>query len=113
MYCLFFFFNDTATTEIYTLPLHDALPISRRPEEIRVVVLVRSNQLAVRRHDVDGHDLLGRIAPAAEAVPHTPLEQEAAETDRRASAAAEEEAALAEICIELGALDRRRDADAA
>src|SRR2546430_13569679 len=24
----FFFFNDTATTEIYTLPLHDALPIS-------------------------------------------------------------------------------------
>src|SRR5438477_4972039 len=29
----FFFFNDTATTEIYTLSLHDALPISeRRPD---------------------------------------------------------------------------------
>src|SRR2546430_7885021 len=28
MYSLFFFFNDTATTEIYTLSLHDALPIS-------------------------------------------------------------------------------------
>src|SRR6266571_9040521 len=28
----FFFFNDTATTEIYTLSLHDALPIPRRPE---------------------------------------------------------------------------------
>src|SRR2546426_10910855 len=28
MFC-FFFFNDTATTEIYTLSLHDALPISR------------------------------------------------------------------------------------
>src|SRR5258708_26510923 len=27
---LFFFFNDTATTEIYTLSLHDALPISKR-----------------------------------------------------------------------------------
>src|SRR5688572_31607326 len=27
---LFFFFNDTATTEIYTLSLHDALPISVR-----------------------------------------------------------------------------------
>src|SRR5256884_9937178 len=27
----FFFFNDTATTEIYTLSLHDALPISLRP----------------------------------------------------------------------------------
>src|SRR5258708_35208011 len=26
----FFFFNDTATTEIYTLSLHDALPIWRR-----------------------------------------------------------------------------------
>src|SRR5258708_40373504 len=26
----FFFFNDTATTEIYTLSLHDALPISKR-----------------------------------------------------------------------------------
>src|SRR5688572_32964255 len=26
----FFFFNDTATTEIYTLSLHDALPISCR-----------------------------------------------------------------------------------
>src|SRR5258708_5770965 len=39
----FFFFNDTATTEIYTLSLHDALPISaaerepaarRRPSEV-------------------------------------------------------------------------------
>src|SRR3712207_8782859 len=29
-YILFFFFNDTATTEIYTLSLHDALPIFRR-----------------------------------------------------------------------------------
>src|SRR2546429_4338031 len=28
----FFFFNDTATTEIYTLSLHDALPISLRAE---------------------------------------------------------------------------------
>src|SRR3712207_9472577 len=27
----FFFFNDTATTEIYTLSLHDALPILSRP----------------------------------------------------------------------------------
>src|SRR2546429_7383235 len=27
----FFFFNDTATTEIYTLSLHDALPISTEP----------------------------------------------------------------------------------
>src|SRR2546422_5567397 len=30
MFFFFFFFNDTATTEIYTLSLHDALPISPR-----------------------------------------------------------------------------------
>src|SRR2546422_11326608 len=30
----FFFFNDTATTEIYTLSLHDALPIFTRTENI-------------------------------------------------------------------------------
>src|SRR3712207_7910499 len=29
MWVFFFFFNDTATTEIYTLSLHDALPICR------------------------------------------------------------------------------------
>src|SRR3989442_14010857 len=28
LFLVFFFFNDTATTEIYTLSLHDALPIS-------------------------------------------------------------------------------------
>src|SRR5215472_19202260 len=31
----FFFFNDTATTEIYTLSLHDALPISMRSPPCR------------------------------------------------------------------------------
>src|SRR2546426_5816335 len=29
IFLFFFFFNDTATTEIYTLSLHDALPISK------------------------------------------------------------------------------------
>src|SRR5256885_8445992 len=32
LFFFFFFFNDTATTEIYTLSLHDALPILPRPE---------------------------------------------------------------------------------
>src|SRR6266480_5624659 len=31
----FFFFNDTATTEIYTLSLHDALPISSQTRQAR------------------------------------------------------------------------------
>src|SRR6266516_1581326 len=37
MYCFFFFFNDTATTEIYTLSLHDALPILRRSGAVLMV----------------------------------------------------------------------------
>src|SRR3712207_6998206 len=42
---LFFFFNDTATTEIYTLSLHDALPIY-----VRAVAagLPRSSEVLVR-----------------------------------------------------------------
>src|SRR5687767_15933846 len=36
---LFFFFNDTATTEIYTLSLHDALPIWRLPQDVLLIRL--------------------------------------------------------------------------
>src|SRR2546425_11753146 len=35
MVVVLFFFNDTATTEIYTLSLHDALPIWQRLERLR------------------------------------------------------------------------------
>src|SRR5258707_11106051 len=48
----FFFFNDTATTEIYTLSLHDALPISPR------CLLGRST--ASRRHWLHPHPTLPR-----------------------------------------------------
>src|SRR5688572_31790667 len=34
---MFFFFNDTTTTEIYTLSLHDALPISGRHRTIPIL----------------------------------------------------------------------------
>src|SRR2546422_3144020 len=37
---LFFFFNDTATTEIYTLSLHDALPISDQLSDDSFAALV-------------------------------------------------------------------------
>src|SRR5438034_11071617 len=48
----FFFFNDTATTEIYTLSLHDALPIlegaswtnSARPDEREVAIAQQQEQ---------------------------------------------------------------------
>ena len=37
---LFFFFNDTATTEIYTLSLHDALPIYRGMRQVFKAVTI-------------------------------------------------------------------------
>src|SRR5256885_5347570 len=37
LFCFFFFFNDTATTEIYTLSLHDALPICRLGHAIELL----------------------------------------------------------------------------
>src|SRR3712207_8376496 len=42
-----FFFNDTATTEIYTLSLHDALPIYRDEGVVRGEVAVRGEELEV------------------------------------------------------------------
>src|SRR3990167_6368909 len=45
-----FFFNDTATTEIYTLSLHDALPIWRAPIQIvRSPILPLSWRVSYRR----------------------------------------------------------------
>src|SRR5260370_25810736 len=53
----FFFFNDTATTEIYTLSLHDALPISlevvRRGHQDLVFQLGRAHD---RRREADAFD---------------------------------------------------------
>src|SRR5260221_10259730 len=53
----FFFFNDTATTEIYTLSLHDALPISeaihKRWPEMRVLHLPNYDHLAKELPDTD------------------------------------------------------------
>src|SRR3989442_6438485 len=50
---MFFFFNDTATTEIYTLSLHDALPISDRPD-----ALDRAATLGIQQHDLRGPAVL-------------------------------------------------------
>src|SRR6478609_11887568 len=49
-YCLFFFFNDTATTEIYTLSLHDALPISA-PGAMPTLHRYFGNPLLTRRSE--------------------------------------------------------------
>src|SRR6266542_3070159 len=67
----FFFFNDTATTEIYTLSLHDALPISPQRQQHQLGGVQR----AVRRegqqrqqcpgqreeHEADDGDGLGNV----------------------------------------------------
>src|SRR3989441_9175609 len=76
MYCMlspfsfFFFFNDTATTEIYTLSLHDALPLLFDPEgeDVRAVIEFANTQLLEMRYldaQLDealerAYDLLGR-----------------------------------------------------
>src|SRR2546430_14404017 len=52
----FFFFNDTATTEIYTLSLHDALPISSRRSrstELRSVASLGESTLIATSRPVD------------------------------------------------------------
>src|SRR5258705_5445724 len=53
----FFFFNDTATTEIYTLSLHDALPISSDEHETAGAAQVAIDRLLRRwQHDVESKD---------------------------------------------------------
>src|SRR3712207_6414024 len=62
-----FFFNDTAATEIYTLSLHDALPISDRDAQAHLAVAGVEDVAAVARaaHPA-GHDLGGgRLAARA------------------------------------------------
>src|SRR5256885_10330095 len=49
MWTLFFFFNDTATTEIYTLSLHDALPICRGAVLHRTAQAVRGARFGGQR----------------------------------------------------------------
>src|SRR2546421_8004602 len=53
LYFFFFFFNDTATTEIYTLSLHDALPICRC-RQLQPVLQLRGRLRDLRRYIRDG-----------------------------------------------------------
>src|SRR2546430_9920742 len=57
----FFFFNDTATTEIYTLSLHDALPISADVQRDH-------NGAHSMAAEVDGHPLRHIGRPEQDAV---------------------------------------------
>src|SRR2546422_7697754 len=71
----FFFFNDTATTEIYTLSLHDALPISTTPWSSIAMMDLRSHHrsektpLPSRARSSDS--LTARAAALARSEEHT------------------------------------------
>src|SRR3712207_6880603 len=63
---MFFFFNDTATTEIYTLSLHDALPILRRKwareldyRLMKELWCYQGNRISVR-FEYESHDESGQ-----------------------------------------------------
>src|SRR2546430_8191958 len=71
---LFFFFNDTATTEIYTLSLHDALPISTSPPPT-FSTSSRPPRLLLRR----------RRAKAPVPAPQVSLSLIVSETDRKST----------------------------
>src|SRR2546427_5378648 len=72
---LFFFFNDTATTEIYTLSLHDALPISVGSAPVATVTVSpaapslaagQTVQLTAVTKDLAGNLLAGRTVSRSE-----------------------------------------------
>src|SRR2546428_2953997 len=81
-YLDFFFFNDTATTEIYTLSLHDALPISPAPRSRRLEPAAARREVRAdlsecslldERHGLGRVPSAGRPAPALSERPHVCL----------------------------------------
>src|SRR3712207_8273959 len=89
---LFFFFNDTATTEIYTLSLHDALPILLLLEGIEAAVgialgdgrggVTGAQVLQRLEQGVGGGEALGGLATQA-AVHHRRSEEHTSELQSR------------------------------
>src|SRR5258708_11142514 len=66
LFLLFFFFNDTATTEIYTLSLHDALPISIGKFDWAVVTGHFAATVRVRRLTTVTFEALGTLTRSEE-----------------------------------------------
>src|SRR3712207_8453669 len=65
VYVLRFFFNDTATTEIYTLSLHDALPISHEVDAASPPALPDRGQECPRHLKANGLSFLRPHDPCA------------------------------------------------
>src|SRR6266498_2952693 len=72
--CFCFFFNATATTEIYTLSLHDALPISGRAEDQHAGPRMPGDQ-AAGQHDAGVHRALGADQDDVGPLAWVPLQQ--------------------------------------
>src|SRR5882762_11366498 len=67
----FFFFNDTATTEIYTLSLHDALPIC--PPADVLWIAVKTTPLETARRPTPDTDKVDAIVPLLIGMDHAAL----------------------------------------
>src|SRR2546430_16544702 len=100
----FFFFNDTATTEIYTLSLHDALPICDR--QMRADDRVRTHHAVFGGGEVHGAALAAHQAVVAlhQFAEHLLHRYAARERVRVATIGAE-----AQIPFFHGAAEARRD----
>src|SRR2546429_1798209 len=59
----FFFFNDTATTEIYTLSLHDALPIFNKVLELRAKLRAAGSTIEAAPNEMKPADPKNAISP--------------------------------------------------
>src|SRR2546425_3377513 len=68
-FSIFFFFNDTATTEIYTLSLHDALPISHDGTDVLGVHVPYPRGIAPRQRS--GVGARKRRVPGIRSEEHT------------------------------------------
>src|SRR5438132_9885618 len=66
----FFFFNDTSTTEIYTLSLHDALPIFQTTQ-----LEEETGQANTARPDFDAHEVEGHHQPVHKSESGTTLKE--------------------------------------
>src|SRR3712207_8176998 len=65
---MFFFFNDTATTEIYTLSLHDALPISMATKPLRstgMAMAITCSAIRSKRSSSLAQEASSNFAPSA------------------------------------------------
>src|SRR2546426_5384752 len=84
---MFFFFNDTATTEIYTLSLHDALPIWTGGD-------ARDSRRARERRRAPGRRAASQVPPSRSAAAGAPGESHSAPSLAAARASRVERAGL-------------------